>query len=76
MKCIICHSEDITEKEVMEELKRESDIVYIPIKTLVCNNCGERYYNRNTMKLLEETEKKILEKEIQLKEVGKVLLAG
>ena len=76
MKCIICHSEDITERELMEEIKKENDIVYIPVKTLVCNNCGERYYNRNTMKLLEETEKKIMEKGIRLKEVGKVLLAG
>lgn len=76
MKCIICHSEVITEKEVMEEIKIKNDIIFVPIKTLVCNNCGERYYSRNTMKLLEETEKRIMDNGIHLKEVGKVLLAG
>jgi len=76
MKCIICQSEDIVEKEVMEEYKNENNIVYIPIKTQVCSSCGERYYNRRTMKLLEEMEKKIREHEIQLKEVGKVLMAS
>lgn len=76
MKCIVCHSEDIFEKEVMEEFKSENNIVYVPIKTHVCSNCGERYYDRRTMKFLEETEKKISENQIELKEIGKVLMAS
>ena len=40
----------------------------------VCQNCGERYYDRNTMRFLEKTKKKLeSEKKINLQEVGKIL---
>jgi uncharacterized protein YlaI len=76
MKCIICHSEDIVEKEVMEEIKNINDIIYLPIKTNVCLNCGERYYDRQTLQKIEDFEKQIKDKNIILKEVGKVLIAS
>jgi YgiT-type zinc finger domain-containing protein len=43
MKCVICGSPDIKEKNV------ENDIVMVSIKTLVCGSCGERYYDRKTL---------------------------
>lgn len=74
MKCIICHGEDIKAMEVKEEFTLGSDIVYIPVKVPVCQTCGERYYDRRTMQLLEEIEEKIRKTEVKLKEIGKVLI--
>ena len=75
MKCIICHSEDIHEQEVFEEFKDGNNVIYVPIKTLVCKSCGERYYNKRAMSFLEEIEQKIDEHSLPLKEVGKVMMA-
>lgn len=74
MKCIICHGEDIKAMEVKEEFTLGSDIVYIPVKVPVCQTCGERYYDRRTMQLLEEIEEKIRKTAVKLKEIGKVLI--
>lgn len=73
MKCVICHGEDIEVLEVKEEFKVGNDIVFIPIKVPICKTCGERYYDRRTMQFLEETEDKIIKKQLELKEVGKIL---
>ncbi len=73
MKCVICKSSDVVEKEVEEEIRVNSDITLYPIKTKVCNSCGERYYDRETMALLEEVRGKLKKKELNLQVVGKVL---
>ena len=73
MKCIICHGEDIQVNEVKEEIKIGNDIVYVPIRTPVCRSCGERYYDRRTVRYLEEVEQKLKSGETNLQEVGKVL---
>jgi YgiT-type zinc finger domain-containing protein len=54
MKCIICHSTDISLRRVNEQLSRGQDMILVPVDVLVCNNCGERYYDRRTMQKLEE----------------------
>ena len=54
MKCVICHGENIKFMKVKEEFTLGSDVVYIPVKVSVCQTCGERYYDRRTMQLLEE----------------------
>ena len=74
MKCVICHGDDIKMMEVKEEFVVGNDIVYIPIKVPVCRNCGERYYDRRTMQFLEEIEEKLKKKQVESKEVGKVLM--
>lgn len=74
LKCIICQGEDIQTTEVKEELKVKNDIVYVPIQILVCRACGERYYDRRTIRFLEEVEKKLREGKANLQEVGKVLV--
>ena len=58
MKCIICHSQNIVLREVEEEYA-SGDIIKVPITTLVCENCGERYYDRKTMRELEKVREKI-----------------
>lgn len=73
MKCVICHSEDIEVKKVKEEIKIGNDIIFVPIEIPVCNSCGERYYERKTLQNLEEIEFRLKNKEINVKEVGKVL---
>jgi YgiT-type zinc finger domain-containing protein len=73
MKCVICHSEDIEVKKVKEEIRIYNDIIFVPVEIPVCNSCGERYYDRKALQNLEETEFRLRNKEINVKEVGKVL---
>lgn len=73
MKCVICNSPDIEEKELEEEIKVGEDVLLVPLKVMVCLGCGERYYTRKTMKIIEEIEEKVKNKEIPLHAVGRVL---
>ena len=73
MKCIICHSTDITVRRVNEQLSRGEDLILVPIEVLVCNNCGERYYDRRAMKRLEEIEDAVNADQVSLERVGEVL---
>jgi len=73
MKCVICRGEDIKEKEVEEEIRVGNDIVLVPVKVMECMSCGERYYDRRTMKMLEEVEDKIEKKRLEVEPIGKVL---
>jgi YgiT-type zinc finger domain-containing protein len=73
MKCVICNSQDITRRKVEEEIRKNSDVILVPIEVLVCEGCGERYYDRRTMKRLEDIEQSIKEKRASLQKVGRVL---
>ena len=66
MQCIICHGEAIASTPVQEELKIENDIVYVPIHILQCRTCGERYYDRRTMRFLEDVTQKLRNGEVPL----------
>jgi YgiT-type zinc finger domain-containing protein len=73
MKCAICHSPDIEEKAVSETFWAEQDMALIPCRVLVCNNCGERYYDRQVMRRLEEIGRHLQSKTLALETVGQVL---
>ena len=73
MKCVICNSPDITRRKVEEEIRKNSDVILVPVEVLVCEGCGERYYDRRTMKRLEDIEQSIKEKRASLQKVGRVL---
>jgi YgiT-type zinc finger domain-containing protein len=73
VKCIICHSTDISVRCVNEQLSRGEDMILIPVEVLVCNNCGERYYDRRTMQRLEEIEDAVNAGRVSLERVGEVL---
>lgn len=75
MKCIICNSEDIQKRQVDEEVHKGNDVILVPIETLVCLSCGERYYDRRTMKHLEEINEKIRSNKAELTQIGQVLRA-
>ena len=73
MRCVICEGREIEEKEVEEEIKIGNDIVLVPVRVKVCMSCGERYYDRETMRMLEEVEDKIEKKQLKFELIGKVL---
>jgi YgiT-type zinc finger domain-containing protein len=75
MKCVICKSSDIQNKMIEEEIKFGKDIILIPLNVLVCMNCGERYYDRNTMRKIEDVRSRLKQKDLEVEEVGKVLRA-
>ncbi len=76
MKCVICKSPDIQMKNVEEEIKLGKDIILVPIEVLVCNNCGERYYDSRTMRKIENIRLKLGNKDLAVEDVGKVLRAN
>jgi len=75
MKCVICNSPDIQKKNVDEEIRLGEDIILVTIEVLVCNNCGERYYDSRTMRKIEEIRLKSSAKDLKVENVGKVLRA-
>lgn len=56
MKCVICKGTNIEKKLVNEEVRVGTDVVLVPVEVMVCKSCGERYYDRRTMRYLEEIE--------------------
>jgi len=75
MKCVICKSSDIQKQMVEEEIKSGMDIILISLEVLVCMNCGERYYDRMTMRKIKNIRAKLKQRELKVEEVGKVLRA-
>lgn len=62
--------------KVDEVINSEKNLILIPIETLVCQNCGERYYDRKTIRKLEEIRDKVKRNELEIKEIGKVYRAA
>jgi YgiT-type zinc finger domain-containing protein len=73
MRCAICHSTDIEVKVVDESIWLDDDVVLVPCKTRICNNCGERYYDRYTMQYLEGVEARLRSSTLALERVGQVM---
>lgn len=76
MKCVICNGQDIQKKKVEEEIRTGKDIILIPIDVLVCQDCGERYYDKKNMKKIENIRSKLQKHDLEVEEVGKVLRAN
>ena len=75
MKCVICKSPEIQMKNVEEEIKFGKDIILVPIEVMVCNNCGEKYYDSRTMRKLESIRIKLENKDLVVEDVGKIFRA-
>lgn len=73
VKCIICHGEEIAPADVFEETEVGADIVRVPITVLVCQTCGERYYDRATVRSLERIRAEVDAGLRSVEQVGKVL---
>ena len=76
MKCIVCKGSDIEPKTVDEQIRTGRDILLVPMNILVCSNCGERYYDRKSIRKIEEIRNKLKNKELEVEEVGKVMRAN
>jgi YgiT-type zinc finger domain-containing protein len=72
MQCVICHGTEIESKHVDEEILIEHDVVFIPVEVPVCKTCGERYYDRETKRYLEEVSETIKNGSAHLRDVGRV----
>lgn len=75
MKCIICHSPNVELRKVEEEIRNNNDVILVPIETLMCLECGEKYYDRKTMKYFEKMKNKVKKHKAELNTVGHVLKA-
>lgn len=75
MKCIVCKGSDIELKTVDEQIRKGRDIILVPMSILVCSNCGERYYDRKSMRKIEDIRNKVQNQELDVEEVGKVMRA-
>jgi len=76
MKCVVCHGDSIEVGGVREPIEVGADLVYVEVRTPVCQTCGERYYDRKTMKYLEEVEAEVRAGSGRVREVGKLLVYG
>lgn len=73
MKCVFCHGDEIASAEVFEEIAAGPDLVRIPVTVLVCRTCGERYYDRATMRRLERVRDEVAKGLVHATVVGRVL---
>ena len=73
MRCVLCNGNNIEMRSVEEEVHINNNVVLIPIETLVCLSCGERYYDRRTMKFLEKVTAQIKSENVVLEPVGQVM---
>lgn len=76
MKCVICKSSDIQMKTIEDEIKSGKDIVLISLEVLVCQSCGERYYDGKTMRKIEAVRSRLRKHDLKVEEVGRVLRAN
>jgi len=75
MKCVVCHSPDIVEKRVDEEIRIGDNIFLLDVEALSCKNCGESYFDRKAMRKIEEARTRLREHSVTFQEVGKVFRA-
>ena len=75
MKCVVCHSPDIVEKQVDEEIWIGENIFLMEVEALSCMNCGESYFDRKALRKIEEARTRLREHSVPFQEVGKVFRA-
>ncbi len=72
MKYVVCNSPHIEMKKVEEEIKSGNNILIVPTEVLVCLSCGERYYDKKTMRKIEEIRSKLKKRDLEMEEIGKI----
>jgi hypothetical protein len=55
---------------------RRKNSPLVPMNILVCATCGGRYYDRKSMRKIEEIRKKLKNKKLNVEEVGKPMRAN
>jgi len=72
MKCVICNGSDIKMRTVDEQIALGDDIVLVRLTLPVCSQCGERYYDRKAIQLIERVRAKAKQRLLDVEDVGKV----
>jgi YgiT-type zinc finger domain-containing protein len=72
MKCVICNGSDIEVRTVDEQIAVGDDIVLTRLTLPVCSQCGERYYDRKAIQLIEQVREKGKQRLLDVEDVGKV----
>ena len=73
MECIVCKFSKIENKTLDMQIAAGRDIVFVPMNIMVCSNCGERYYSIEIMSKIEEIKSKLINRELDVVEIGKVM---
>ena len=58
-KCFRCGSTDLHDKDVEELIRLGRYVVAMRTRATVCDRCGERYFDQQTVQLFEATRQKI-----------------
>ncbi|MEA5535086.1 YgiT-type zinc finger protein [Crocosphaera sp. XPORK-15E] len=69
-QCIIC-SGTLKEQEVTEIVRGAGNTATLTVKALVCQKCGERYYNADVVRRFEDIKAKL-----ERQETGDFVLVG
>jgi YgiT-type zinc finger domain-containing protein len=69
-KCLFCGGKMI-QKPVREIIEHDGDTVSLEVSALVCDNCGERYYELKTMKKFE-----LIKQQLKLKQTQDLIVTG
>jgi len=75
MKCLVCNGSNIQAERVDEQIRAGEDIVLLQMDILVCETCGERYFDKKNMKKIEKVREQLRDHKLKVKEVGKVMRA-
>jgi DNA-binding transcriptional MerR regulator len=62
-------------KKVEEEIRWANNILLVPMGLLVCSNCGERYYDKKSIKQIEKLRSRLKKRDLKVDEIGKVFKA-
>jgi len=75
MKCLVCNGSNIQAERVDEQIRAGENIVLLQMDILVCETCGERYFDKKNMKKIEKVREQLRDHKLKVKEVGKVMRA-
>lgn len=76
MRCVICRTGELSRRMVEEEIRVDNDVLLVKVSVLACDSCGERYYDRATMRRLEEVETKLRTEPGAFSAIGRVLVTS
>lgn len=58
-KCARCGSSDIVLRRVEKLVRAGSNVLALSVHATVCQRCGERYFDADTVAAIEESRKKL-----------------
>lgn len=72
-RCMRCGSDDLEDRLVEKLVKGGTNAVALNVKATVCHHCGERYFDLDTVELLEDFRHKLERDDLDgLHSIGKI----